>query len=438
MPASFAIAKPDMNESGSVVVCGKVKNKGDLRALPISLRNELLESDISTTLRIDSAGEFCGEIALGHAVVGFVEPNIGWLLLMPGDTVRLDIDMNEHRMDILGPSAAALYDSLRTCNEKRHESWVRYKHAHVVRESVDAGEYVRTLCSLLDSLLADFNVPVEPDPYRETARQTAALYSITDVIENILDMELYHKEKRYIQIDAKTFRENPDFVPLDMMPLYSVFGRYAELTVDNPALLLYNSQALHILNRLQYSLYFNMCSDDADLDDVLAKIEEKTGISANSLLSRIVKSRFIHKRAEETQPQTMLAVPESLAEIIAPYRGKRLFVDFWGMGCGPCRHAMLQQRDAVELIAQKHATDNAVVYVTYDREDECSPWLTENRIGGEHVFVSANLWALLQGELQFGGIPFSVVVEPDGKTYRVAEARSSSELLDELGITLGD
>lgn len=108
---------------------------------------------------------------------------------------------------------------------------------------------------------------------------------------------------------------------------------------------------------------------------------------------------------------------EVLEKIIAPYRGNVLFLDFWGIGCGPCRSGMIRQKPLLEELADKPFR---ALYIANADEglDECKKWLRKEEIKGEHIFVSNDDWHRLRGLFNFSGIPFGVLIGKDGKVLK--------------------
>ena len=100
--------------------------------------------------------------------------------------------------------------------------------------------------------------------------------------------------------------------------------------------------------------------------------------------------------------------------IIAPYKGNALYIDFWGMGCGPCRVAMLDEREKVERMKEKP------VRFLYICDEKDSPrniseqWMQENNIKGEHIYVTHEEWKQLSVKFQFTAIPFNLALDKDG------------------------
>ena len=140
---------------------------------------------------------------------------------------------------------------------------------------------------------------------------------------------------------------------------------------------------------------------------------------------------YIHQKAEQfcayKKSQTNLAtlLPDApMADLIrslcAKYPGKILMIDFWGMGCGPCRGAIqankelraeIAKRDDVKLIfiAGERTADGSDAYKQYVAE-----WLSNE----ETVCVTNADFTRLQELFQFNGIPHYETITPDGCRVR--------------------
>ena len=103
-----------------------------------------------------------------------------------------------------------------------------------------------------------------------------------------------------------------------------------------------------------------------------------------------------------------------LEKIISPYKGNVLFLDFWGIGCGPCRAGMISQKTLLEELSDKPFK---ALYIANSDEglDACRKWLRNEDIMGEHFFVSGDDWKRLCGLFTITGIPHSVLIGKDGK-----------------------
>jgi len=86
----------------------------------------------------------------------------------------------------------------------------------------------------------------------------------------------------------------------------------------------------------------------------------------------------------------------SLANLLAPYKGKNVYLDVWGTWCGPCREEMKYTPALKEKFKDK---DVVFLYVDKDENDADSTWrnfINNNHLTGEHVRITqewiSNLW----------------------------------------------
>ena len=125
---------------------------------------------------------------------------------------------------------------------------------------------------------------------------------------------------------------------------------------------------------------------------------------------------FVKKFEIKTTPEENLAFDPVIQRIIAPYKGNVLFLDFWNMGCGPCRATMMEQRNFIKDMQGKPVK---FLYITEDKYRESSEeWLGITYIEGEHIYISSKDWEYLQAKLRFIGIPFSCIIDMNGTLHR--------------------
>ena len=135
---------------------------------------------------------------------------------------------------------------------------------------------------------------------------------------------------------------------------------------------------------------------------------------------------YVHQKAEQfyahKMAQTELSTPlpdapmaDLIRSLCAKYPGRFLIIDFWGMGCGPCRssiqsskqkRAEIAKRDDVKLvfIAGERTTDGSDAYKKYVDE-----WLADE----ETVCVTNADFTRLQELFHFNGIPHYETITPD-------------------------
>ena len=105
-----------------------------------------------------------------------------------------------------------------------------------------------------------------------------------------------------------------------------------------------------------------------------------------------------------------------------------LFLDFWGMGCGPCRSGMIRQKPMLEKLSNRPF--NALYIADGDDGMEaCKKWLRNEGIKGEHIFVSDDDWNRLRGIFNFSGIPFGVLIGKDGKVIKTKHVMTDDDPL---------
>jgi thiol-disulfide isomerase/thioredoxin len=173
-------------------------------------------------------------------------------------------------------------------------------------------------------------------------------------------------------------------------------------------------------------------------DTTLTK-EKCDSIAANSetvsnmypLYLSMFTNPYIRQKAEqfcqEQMEQKELATPlpegpgaEIIRDVLAKYPGRYVMIDFWGMGCGPCRAAIqssknlraeIAKRDDVKLIflAGERTAEGSDAYHKYVNE-----WLADE----ETVCVNNADFRRLQELLEFSGIPHYETFTHDGRRVR--------------------
>ena len=164
-------------------------------------------------------------------------------------------------------------------------------------------------------------------------------------------------------------------------------------------------------------------------DSIVANTESVSNMYPLYLAS--FKHPYIRQKAEQFYQAQMaqkdLASPlpdgpgaEIIRDVLAKYPGRYVMIDFWGMGCGPCRAAIqeskalraeIAKRDDVKLvfIAGERTTEGSEAYQKYVAE-----WLS----GEETVCVTNADFRRLQELLEFSGIPHYETFTPDGRRVR--------------------
>ena len=188
----------------------------------------------------------------------------------------------------------------------------------------------------------------------------------------------------------------------------------------------------------------NWRSDEDELQRVLAdttmtadeRKEAEASFQSPGKMMPLYFSRFsdayLHQKAEafyaakmaQTELSTPLPADNPSADLIrklsAKYPGRFLMIDFWGMGCGPCRSAIqnsknlrteVAKRDDIKLIfiAGERTPEGSEAYHNYVKE-----WLADE----ETICLSNTDFTRMQELFRFNGIPHYETITPDGRRVR--------------------
>lgn len=126
------------------------------------------------------------------------------------------------------------------------------------------------------------------------------------------------------------------------------------------------------------------------------------------------------------QPVPDVPADRLFEAILAPYKGKVVFVDFWNTWCAPCRSA-IEHLEPLKDTTLKN--DNLVwLYIA----NETSPLTTYRTmipgIRGQHYRLTNEQWDALCKPLKIGAIPAYVLVDKDG-TYARRDDLMDTRLL---------
>ena len=147
------------------------------------------------------------------------------------------------------------------------------------------------------------------------------------------------------------------------------------------------------------------------------------GVYSHPVIHQKAEQFYAYKMAQ-TELSTPLPADNPSADLIrslcAKYPGRYLIIDFWGMGCGPCRAAIEQskairaeiaKRDDVKLIfiAEERTAEGSEAYHNYVKE-----WLADE----EAFCVSKADFTRMEELFRFNGIPHYETITPEGRRVR--------------------
>lgn len=313
-------------------------------------------------------------------------------------------------------------------------------------------------------------------PLSTFGKDVVMMSMVTRQIQYLEDVLLYYKDEQYKRTQkedgTQVLEPNSAYQPLDDQAVYGALMPYKQLIYDNPLALCEASQWVFVNRTIygdlarQYEKVKNASGDwefvrkdqfgmdgtfmsdlersqdissilnsttesltlgqEEDTEKVLNIVAMDVASTIQSISSLQVAHAVLNKYrhfVQATEGQTAGEDSHWTAEqralwkrLFGKYEGNLLLIDFWGLGCGPCRSGMLSMRNNVEAMKGEpfkfiylSATDGEIL--TAKSEE----WMNQNQIKGEHLFVSQSEWAMLESMLSFSSIPRYVLCGPDGR-----------------------
>ncbi|MDE6855539.1 MAG: thioredoxin family protein, partial [Muribaculaceae bacterium] len=104
-----------------------------------------------------------------------------------------------------------------------------------------------------------------------------------------------------------------------------------------------------------------------------------------------------------------------IKDLIAPYEGKMLLIDFWGLSCGPCRYAI--KNSVVAREKNRSNPDFKMIFISDDTESESQyrDFMTKYLEGEICYRIPESDFRMLRDLFAFSGIPRYVLIGRDGK-----------------------
>jgi len=115
--------------------------------------------------------------------------------------------------------------------------------------------------------------------------------------------------------------------------------------------------------------------------------------------------------------------------IVAKYKGKVIYVDFWATWCAPCRSGIEQIKPLKEEMAGENV---AFVYISGPSSPKATYDNMIPAIRGEHYRLSASEWDVVCKKFNVTGIPHYVLVGKDGTIINPQLGHLTNEALKAL------
>lgn len=145
-----------------------------------------------------------------------------------------------------------------------------------------------------------------------------------------------------------------------------------------------------------------------------------------------------HEIIEQPFKETMEFVENyenlnSLKDVIATQKGRKLYIDIWATWCGPCKRESVHNPELKKLLKSQN-TD--IIYISIDRKEADEIWrsmIKYYNLEGKHIRANKDLYLDIHNQYGQGGsiyIPWYIQIDENGVVTEW-HAKSPSELVNE-------
>jgi len=114
------------------------------------------------------------------------------------------------------------------------------------------------------------------------------------------------------------------------------------------------------------------------------------------------------------------------AALISPYKGKVIYVDFWGTWCGPCKGEMPYVKAVKDALKGKD-----VIFMYFANNSPEESWkniINENKLTGEnavHYRLPSEQQSIIENRLSINSFPTYILIDKDGNINNMKPPRPS-------------
>lgn len=335
--------------------------------------------------------------------IGNLPPNE--VFVIPGDTVEL---VTTTQTDFLNPRAG--YRKYFGYAGKINDATA----VNLLVDSVKSRYHNKEIC--IDKMSADMSAFLGRFPVNTYVKDLLA----TKALATILQGKELNEQPR--EIDELIY-DNPLIISTDNCFFY-ILSRNKDKVCSGNSFIHQLMQAKDLIESIEVRTIHNRESLGKTKENVaeLTSMIEYTALN-NALLTAyadMVEDVVLEENSVKKESDYIkLDVGKDayvLEELIRPYLGNLIYIDFWALWCAPCRQGMIDQKTTIENFAGQPFK---VLYVSDDSNIAGSnQWLEKKEIPGEHIYLSRENWERISEYFNFRYIPFGVLIGKDGKLIK--------------------
>lgn len=407
--------------------------------------NSMTQEDLPQVFDVADDGTFTATIPVNHPSISYLmdDRTIYYFYTEAGDT--LDITIND-KGKVTYPETAGYTRLLNIMSRRGGSPALEYSKVKAVADSMPMSGYDKWMESKVDSMLATTDYiagrcglsPRETHLLRTYVlmRHIITFYGCirNEMDKEQLDTDNYSTVRRLPVEDLSCLIFTGNMSTLLNRYEYSspIFRQYdgERITIGTDSTAMAADRALFgtgphpsillqmtWLNKNRYKNQF-----EHRPDETLKEMDRRRNI----VTSPFVRSLLDEMKDELTAPKTMAyGLPEGkatdvLRAITDRYRGKFVYIDFWGIYCAPCRANIERTQELRDSIAT--LPDVEMVFITgerYSPQKQYDEYVAKKLRGEECYRLSQDDYNRLMALFRFNGIPHYELMAPDGRIIPV-------------------
>jgi thiol-disulfide isomerase/thioredoxin len=205
---------------------------------------------------------------------------------------------------------------------------------------------------------------------------------------------------------------------------------------------IYSGLAIDVMNA--QDICKQMAREMTPMPDEIIKAEQKNytipfianylKVKNDEIKAKIESNKLAAKKGNSKVGFAVKEVPKTAGDkvfetIMANYKGKVVYVDFWATWCAPCLSGIQQMKPLKEELANENVV---FLYIT----NNTSPKLTYDNmipdIKGEHYRLTADQFNIVGSRYKISGIPHYMLVGKDGRIINEHLSYMENEQLKNL------